>query len=136
MSFLFGGAEGNLRSLSRLAALLRTLSPFRSLPRGATAPQKPMDFGELKQSPRLFFRTLRFPSNQNKRNRTLRHDFFYFGGAEGNRTPVRKPIHGAFYERSPSLGFPFCIADGQAMQNGSFISSWKGSKLCPTHVHR
>ncbi len=32
--FLFGGAEGNLRSLSRLTALLRTLSPFRSLPRG------------------------------------------------------------------------------------------------------
>ena len=29
-----------------------------------------------------------------------------FGGAEGNRTPVRKPIHGAFSERSLSLGFP------------------------------
>ena len=31
---------------------------------------------------------------------------FYFGGAEGNRTPVRKPIRGAFSERSLSLGFP------------------------------
>ena len=30
----------------------------------------------------------------------------FSGGAEGNRTPVRKPIHGAFSERSLSLGFP------------------------------
>ncbi len=58
------------------------------------------------------------------------------GGGEGNRTPVRKPIRGAFSERSPSLGFPTVHAEGQAYTAGSFISSWKGSKLCPTHVHR
>ena len=27
-------------------------------------------------------------------------------------------------------------AEEQAHPTGSFISSWKGSKLCPTHVHR
>ena len=32
--FLFGASDGNLRSLSRLTALLRTLAPFRSLPCG------------------------------------------------------------------------------------------------------
>ena len=60
----------------------------------------------------------------------------FVGGAEGNRTPVRKPVHGIFSERSRSLGFPTRYADRQALRAGSFISSWKGSKLCPTHVHR
>jgi len=58
------------------------------------------------------------------------------GGAEGNRTPVRKLVRGAFSERSLSLRFPTEYAERQAHSDGSFISSWKGSKLCPTHVHR
>ena len=60
----------------------------------------------------------------------------FVGGGEGNRTPVRKPIRGAFSERSLSLEFPARYAERQALRAGSFISSWKGSKLCPTHVHR
>ena len=45
-------------------------------------------------------------------------------------------LAGVFSERSLSSRFPFGYADRQAKPNGSFISSWKGSKLCPTHVHR
>ena len=60
----------------------------------------------------------------------------FIGGAEGNRTPVRKLVRGVFSERSLSLGFPTEYAERQAHSDGSFISSWKGSKLCPTHVHR
>ena len=58
------------------------------------------------------------------------------GGAEGNRTPVRKPVHDAFSERSRSLRFPYVHAERQANTYGSFISSWQGAKLSPTHVHR
>ena len=45
------------------------------------------------------------------------------GGGEGNRTPVRKPVHGVFSERSRSSGFPAAYADRQAYTAGSFISS-------------
>ena len=88
-----GGAEGNLRSLSRLTAALRSALAFSLSP-----PWR------QKRVPDTFLLALRFPSNQNKKTAFMR--FFYFGGAEGNRTPVRKPIHGAFSERSLSLGFP------------------------------
>ena len=120
-----GGAEGNLRSLSRLTAALRSALAFSLSP-----PWR------QKRVPDTFLLALRFPSNQNKRNRTFGTISFYSGGAEGNRTPVRKPVRGAFSERSLSLGFPTTYAEGQAYVAGSFISSWKGSKLCLTHVHR
>ena len=58
------------------------------------------------------------------------------GGGEGNRTPVRKPIHGVFSERSRLFYFPLESAKRQALTNGSFISSWRAAKLRPTHVHR
>ncbi len=119
----FGGAEGNLRSLSRLTAALRSALAFSLAP-----------LWRQKGVPDTFLFALRFPSNQNKRTAFMR--FFCFGGAEGNRTPVRKPIHGVFSERSSPLGFPIGYAEEQAYPVGSFISSWKGSKLCPTHVHR
>ena len=37
------------------------------------------------------------------------------GGAEGSRTPVRKPIHTAFSERRLSFKFPPLIAVSQAI---------------------
>ena len=40
---------------------------------------------------------------------------FLFGGAEGSRTPVRKPIHTAFSERRLSFEFPPHIAVSQAI---------------------
>lgn len=43
------------------------------------------------------------------------------GGDEGSRTPVRKPIHTAFFERSPSFKFPFLSAVGQALKKSSFF---------------
>lgn len=42
-----------------------------------------------------------------------------FGGGEESRTPVRKPIPTAFYERIPSFGFPRVSAAGQALTVGS-----------------
>ena len=45
------------------------------------------------------------------------------GGGEENRTPVRKPILTAFYERILSIKFPKKIADRQAVLSGSFIKS-------------
>ena len=42
-----------------------------------------------------------------------------FGGGEENRTPVRKPIPTAFYERRRSIGFPIMRAGRQAHITGS-----------------
>jgi len=57
------------------------------------------------------------------------------GGGEGNRTPVRKPFAGTFYERSSLFRFPCMTAKEQADLFGSFISSWQAAKLKPAHVH-
>ena len=55
-SFYFGGAEGNLRSLSRLTAALRSALAFSLSP-----PWR------QKRVPDTFLLALRFPSNQNKK---------------------------------------------------------------------
>ncbi len=41
------------------------------------------------------------------------------GGGEESRTPVRKPISTAFYERRRSIGFPIMRAGRQAHITGS-----------------
>ena len=56
LSTFVGGAEGNLRSLSRLAAALRSAHAFSLTP-----------LWRKKRVPDTFFLALRFPSNQNKR---------------------------------------------------------------------
>ena len=45
------------------------------------------------------------------------------GGGEENRTPVRKLIDTAFYERRLSIRFPERTAGSQAVRSGSFIVS-------------
>lgn len=47
----------------------------------------------------------------------------YYGGGEENRTPVRKPLDTAFYERIRSFAFPSPDAERKAAGSGSFISS-------------
>ena len=47
----------------------------------------------------------------------------FFGGGEENRTPVRKPLDTAFYERIRSFAFPSPDAERKAAGSGSFISS-------------
>ena len=43
----------------------------------------------------------------------------YFGGGEGNWTPVRKSLTEAFYERSWCFSFPEINARQQALKSGS-----------------
>ena len=50
-------------------------------------------------------------------------------GAEGSRTPVRKPIRQNFSHYSRSIGFPLSHAGRQAKRLGSFIRSVQPSKL-------
>ena len=49
--------------------------------------------------------------------------FLLFGGGEGNRTPVRKPIRSAFYERIRLIEFPQLTANRRAENSGSFINT-------------
>ena len=59
-----------------------------------------------------------------------------YGGAEESRTPVRKPIHTPFYERSLLLKFPFLTDNKRTVGKSSFIKSWQIAKLKSVHVHR
>ena len=61
---------------------------------------------------------------------------FRFGGGEESRTPVRKPIHTPFYERSLLLKFPDSADSKRTAEKGSFIKSWPPAKLRGVHVHR
>ena len=45
------------------------------------------------------------------------------GGGEESRTPVRKPIHTPFYERSLLLKFPDSADSKRTAEKGSFIKS-------------
>ena len=58
-----------------------------------------------------------------------------FGGGEGNRTPVRKPIHETFSGRIRLFEFPFHAGKRHSAWSGSFISSCYAAKLRHIHVH-
>ena len=45
------------------------------------------------------------------------------GGGEGNRTPVRKPIHETFSGRIRLFKFPFRVGKRHSARSGSFINS-------------
>ena len=47
----------------------------------------------------------------------------FSGGAEESRTPVRKPIHTPFYERSLLLKFSFLTDNKRTVRKSSFIKS-------------
>ena len=60
---------------------------------------------------------------------------FSDGGGEGNRTPVRKPIHETFSGRIRLFEFPFHAGKRHSAWSGSFISSCYAAKLRHIHVH-
>ena len=55
-----------------------------------------------------------------------------FGGGEGNRTPVRKPVHRSFSERRRSFAFPRADGGRQSSALGSFMMHGTG-KAYRTH---
>ena len=57
---------------------------------------------------------------------------FLHGGGEGNRTPVRKPIHKSFSERRRLITFPWADGSRQSSTLGSFMMHGTG-KAYRTH---
>ena len=60
----------------------------------------------------------------------------FFGGGEGSRTPVRKPVHMVFSERSRWLEFPGTVAHRQTAMSGSFFGHDLFKSKREVHVHR
>ena len=58
------------------------------------------------------------------------------GGGEGSRTPVRKPVHMVFSERSRWLEFPGTVAHRQTAMSGSFFGHDLFKSKREVHVHR
>ena len=66
----------------------------------------------------------------------IRFGFTCFGGGEGSRTPVRKPVHMVFSERSRWLEFPGTVAHRQTAMSGSFFGHDLFKSKREVHVHR
>ena len=64
------------------------------------------------------FGSVRFPSEQKKRHPK---GCLFFGGAEGNRTPVRKQLDKNFSGRRPLFTFPHPDGNGHPAGISSFI---------------
>ena len=92
-SFYFGGAEGNLRSLSRLAAALRSAHAF-----SLTPPWR------QKRVPDTFLLALRFPSNQNKK--AVLCTTFLFWWSRGESNPCPKTYPRCFLRAQPIFKIP------------------------------
>ena len=73
------------------------------------------------------------PSPFKKRNDRLIGGHFFFGGAEGNRTPVRKQLGKNFSGRSLLFTFPQPIGNKHPMGISSFMMHGMG-KAYHTHV--
>ena len=64
---------------------------------------------------------------------TLRGGFCYFGGAEGNRTPVRRQLDKTFSGRSLLFTFPLSRGNKHSQDISSFMMRGMG-KAYHTHV--
>jgi len=60
---------------------------------------------------------------------------FRFGGSEGSRTPVRKPIHGTFYECMLPIQIPRRAPDNRGASLGSFFMRDCFKSKQAVHVH-
>ena len=60
---------------------------------------------------------------------------FCFGGSEGSRTPVRKPIHGTFYECMLPIRIPLRAPDNRGASLGSFFMRDCFKSKPAVHVH-
>ena len=58
---------------------------------------------------------------------------FFFGGAEGNRTPVRKQLGKTFSGRSLLFTFPYLTGNKHSVRLSSFMMHGMG-KAYHTHV--
>ena len=82
---------------------------------------------------RRFSSTADSGSNLHQTRKTPIRVSFFFGGAEGSRTPVRKHFDRTFSGRSPVSTFPPCVDTGQTTQFSRVIMHGRGNSY-PPHV--
>ena len=84
----------------------------------------------------IHYQPVRLPSLIKPKEKTRPSACFSFGGCEGSRTPVRKPLDTAFYECSTSFSLSHALADGQALAQGNHLLHDGYNDKLAVHVHR